>query len=233
MAARTLTEWLALQESVHPKTIDMGLARVTLVARALGVDKPRCPVITVGGTNGKGSTVAHLDSLLRATGATTGMFTSPHFLRYNERIQVGGVEATDEELVAAFERIEQARGPTTLTFFEYNLLAALVIFAERAVDVAILEVGFGGRLDAANLVDADVAVVCSIGFDHRDYLGDTLEQIGTEKAGIFRPGRPAVLGSPDMPESVYAAIDSLRARPVVAGKDFGLQVNDAEPALEL
>lgn len=207
----------------------MGLARVTLVARALGVDEPRCPVITVGGTNGKGSTVAHLDALLRATGASTGMFTSPHFLRYNERIQVGGVEATDEELVAAFERIEQARGTTTLTFFEFNLLAALVIFAGRAVDVAILEVGLGGRLDAANLVDADVAIVCSIGFDHRDYLGDTLEQIGAEKAGIFRPGRPAVLGTPNLPASVYAAIDSLQARPVVAGKDFTFQVNEADP----
>ena len=207
----------------------MGLARVALVARALGVDEPRCPVITVGGTNGKGSTVAHLDALLRATGAGTGMFTSPHFLRYNERIQVGGVEATDEELVAAFERIEQARGTTTLTFFEFNLLAALVIFAGRAVDVAILEVGLGGRLDAANLVDADVAIVCSIGFDHRDYLGDTLEQIGAEKAGIFRPGRPAVLGTPNLPASVYAAIDSLQARPVVAGKDFTFQVNEADP----
>ena len=207
----------------------MGLARVTLVARALGVDEPRCPVITVGGTNGKGSTVAHLDALLRATGASTGMFTSPHFLRYNERIQVGGVEATDEELVAAFERIEQARGTTTLTFFEFNLLAALVIFAGRAVDVAILEVGLGGRLDAANLVDADVAIVCSIGFDHRDYLGDTLEQIGAEKAGIFRPGRPAVLGTPNLPASVYAAIDSLQARPVVAGKDFTFQVNETDP----
>lgn len=225
MAARSLTEWLTLQESVHPKTIDMGLARVTLVARALGVDEPRCPVITVAGTNGKGSTVAHLDAFLRATGARTGMFTSPHFLRYNERIQVGGVEATDEELVAAFERIEQARGATTLTFFEFNLLAALVIFAERAVDVAILEVGLGGRLDAANLVDADVAIVCSIGFDHRDYLGDTLELIGAEKAGIFRAGRPAVLGSPSMPASVYAAIDSLGARPVVVGKDFAFHVN--------
>lgn len=230
MAARSLTEWLTLQESVHPKTIDMGLARVTVVARALGVDEPRCPVITVGGTNGKGSTVAHLDAFLRATGAKTGMFTSPHLLRYNERIQVGGLEATDEELVAAFERIEQARGATTLTFFEFNLLAALVIFAEHAVDVVILEVGLGGRLDAANLVDADVAIVCSIGFDHRDYLGDTLEQIGAEKAGIFRPGRPAVLGSPDMPGSVYATMSSLRARPVVAGKDFTFHVNDvADP----
>lgn len=229
MAARTLAEWLTLQESVHPKTIDMGLARVATVARALGVDKPRCPVITVGGTNGKGSTVAHLDALLRATGARTGMFTSPHFLRYNERIQVGGVEATDDELVAAFEHIEQARGSTTLTFFEFNALAALVIFAARNVDVAILEVGLGGRLDAANLVDADVAIVCSVGFDHRDYLGDTLDLIGAEKAGIFRAGRPAVLGSPDMPPSVYAAMASLGVRPVVAGKDFASRVNDGDP----
>ena len=220
---RTLAEWLTLQESVHPKTIDMGLARVTAVARALGVDKPRCPVITVGGTNGKGSTVAHLDALLRATGARTGVFTSPHFLRYNERIQVDGAEATDEELVAAFERIEQARGATTLTFFEFNALAALVIFADRAVDVAVLEVGLGGRLDAVNLVDADVGIVCSVGFDHRDYLGDTLELIGAEKAGIFRPDRAAVLGTSAMPASVYAAIAAAGARAVIAERDFRWQ----------
>jgi len=198
----------------------MGLARVTSVARTLGVSKPACRVITVGGTNGKGSTVVHLDKLLRTAGVTTGMFTSPHFIRYNERIQVGGVEVSDEELVAAFEQIESARGTTTLTFFEYNLLAALVIFAARSVDVAVLEVGLGGRLDAVNLVDADVAVVCSIGLDHRDYLGDTVELIGAEKAGIFRAGRPAVLGTDEMPASVYSAITALHARPVVAGKDF-------------
>jgi dihydrofolate synthase/folylpolyglutamate synthase len=127
---------------------------------------------------------------------------------------------TDAELVGAFERIEQARGTTTLTFFEYNLLAALVIFTERAVKVGILEVGLGGRLDAVNLVDPDVAIVCSIGLDHRDYLGDTLDLIGAEKAGIFRAGRPAVLGTDDMPRSVFAAIDSLQARPIVAGRDF-------------
>jgi dihydrofolate synthase / folylpolyglutamate synthase len=221
---RTLAEWLALQESVHPKTIDMGLARVSSVARTLGVDNPSSRVITVGGTNGKGSTVAHLDSLLRAAGASTGMFTSPHFTRYNERIRVGGVEVEDAELVSAFERIDAARGSTTLTFFEYNALAALVIFADRALDVAILEVGLGGRLDAVNLVDADVAVVCSIGFDHRDYLGDSLEQIGAEKAGIFRSGRPAVLSTPDMPASVYSTIQTLAARAVVAERDFSWQV---------
>jgi dihydrofolate synthase/folylpolyglutamate synthase len=227
---RTLAEWLTLQESVHPKTIDMGLARVTSVARTLGLGKPAYRVITVGGTNGKGSTVVHLDKLLRAAGVTTGMFTSPHFIRYNERIQVGGVEASDEELVAAFEQIEGARGTTTLTFFEYNLLAALLVFAERAVDVAVLEVGLGGRLDAVNLVDADVAVVCSIGLDHRDYLGDTLDLIGAEKAGIFRSGRPAVLGTDDMPGSVYSAIAALQARPVVAGRDFTWRVEEKAAA---
>jgi dihydrofolate synthase/folylpolyglutamate synthase len=205
----------------------MGLARVTTVARLLGVDKPAYPVITVGGTNGKGSTVVHLEGLLRAAGAATGMFTSPHFLRYNERIRVNGVEVKDAELVAAFERIEAARDTTTLTFFEFNALAALVIFAERGVDVAVLEVGLGGRLDAVNLVDADVGVVCSIGFDHRDYLGDTLDLIGTEKAGIFRAGRPAVLGTDEMPASIYASIESLGARAIVAGKDFRWHVEDA------
>jgi dihydrofolate synthase/folylpolyglutamate synthase len=223
---RTLEEWLTLQESVHPKTIDMGLARVSSVARALGVDKPTCPVITVAGTNGKGSTVVHLDGLIRAGGASTGMFTSPHFVCYNERIRVNGADVGDDEIVAAFERIESARGSTTLTFFEFNALAALLIFAERNVDVAILEVGLGGRLDAVNLVDADVGIVCSVGLDHRDYLGDTLDLIGAEKAGILRAGRPAVLGTDDMPASVYAAITSLKARPVIAGKDFTWQVSD-------
>ncbi len=212
---------------MHPKTIDMGLARVTAVARTLGVDKPTYPVITVGGTNGKGSTVVHLEALLRAGGAQTGMFTSPHFLRYNERIRVNGIEVRDEDLVAAFERIERARGSTTLTFFEFNTLAALVIFAESAVEVGVLEVGLGGRLDAVNLVDADVGVVCSIGFDHRDYLGDTIDLIGAEKAGIFRAGRPAVLGTDDMPASVYAAIQTVGARPVIAGKDFSWRVEEA------
>ena len=217
---RTLEEWLTLQESVHPKTIDMGLARVTSVARTLGVDKPGCPVITVAGTNGKGSTVVHLEGFLRAGGASAGMFTSPHFVRYNERIRVNGVDVSDDEIIAAFERIEGARGTTTLTFFEFNALAALIIFADREVDVAVLEVGLGGRLDAVNLVDADVGVVCSVGFDHRDYLGDTLELIGAEKAGIFRAYQPAVLGTDDMPASVYGAIASLKAQPVVAGRDF-------------
>src|SRR2546429_3283719 len=149
---RTLAEWLALQESVHPKSIDLELTRVAAVARALRIAAPAFPVITVGGTNGKGSTVAHLAALLGALGASTGMFTSPHLIRYNERIRVNGEEVGDQQLIAAFERIEAARGATTLTFFEYNTLAALLIFAQRAVDVAVLEVGLGGRLGAPQLV---------------------------------------------------------------------------------
>ena len=217
---RTLAEWLALQESVHPKSIDLELTRVAAVAHALELERPAFPVITVAGTNGKGSVVAHLEALLGALGASTGMFTSPHLVRYNERIRVNGAEVGDRELIAAFERIEAARAATTLTFFEYNTLAALSIFAEQAVDVALLEVGLGGRLDATNLVAADVAVLASVGFDHRDWLGDTLDEIGAEKAGIFRAEQPAVLGTPEMPASVFATIDSLGARALVAERDF-------------
>jgi dihydrofolate synthase / folylpolyglutamate synthase len=222
--ARSLAEWLALQEAAHPKSIDLGLARVGAVAGRLGIDRPQSAVITVGGTNGKGSTVAHLEALWLAAGRSVGLFTSPHFLRYNERIRIDGVEVEDAAIVAAFERIEAARGVTSLTFFEYNTLAALQLFAQRGVELALLEVGLGGRLDATNLVAADVAVVCSVGFDHRDWLGDTLEEIGAEKAGIFRSGRPAVLGTAHMPSSVYAAIARLGAKPIVAERDFGWQV---------
>lgn len=220
---RTLAEWLTLQESVHPKSIDMGLARVATVARALSLTTPPFAVITVGGTNGKGSVAAHLEALLAACGAHTGLFTSPHFLRYNERIRIGGREVTDAALIGAFERIEAARAATTLTFFEYNTLAALLIFGAAAVDVAILEVGLGGRLDATNLIDADVAVLASVGLDHKDYLGNTLELIGAEKAGIFRGARPAVLGTAQMPASVFAAIERCGARGVVAERDFRWQ----------
>ncbi len=222
---RTLDDWLELQQSVHPRSIDLGLARVSSVARTLGIDKPKCPVITVAGTNGKGSVVAHSEAVLRALGLSTGVFTSPHLVRYNERICVDGAEVPDEEIVSAFDRIEAARGDTTLTYFEYNALAALLIFAERRVEVVVLEVGLGGRLDAANLVDADVGVVTSIGFDHRDWLGDTLDAIGREKAGILRAGRPAVLGSPDMPASVHETIATLGARALIAESDFRWNVH--------
>jgi len=222
--ARSLAQWLALQEAAHPKSIDLGLVRVGAVARRLGVDRPQAAVITVGGTNGKGSTVAHLEAISLAAGRSVGLFTSPHFLRYNERIRIDGVEADDAAIVAAFERIEAARDGTTLTFFEYNTLAALLLFAERRVELALLEVGLGGRLDATNLIDADVSVVCSVGLDHRDWLGDTLEAIGAEKAGIFRAGRPAVLGTAHMPASVYSTIARIGAKPIVAEQDFSWQV---------
>lgn len=224
---RTLAEWLRLQESLHPQTIDMGLARVTSVARALGLERPAWPVITVAGTNGKGSTAADTAALLTATGARVGLFTSPHLVRYSERITIDGAEVTDGELIQAFERIEAARGATTLTFFEYNTLAALEVFTRRAVDAAVLEVGLGGRLDATNLVSAHVAVLCSIGFDHRDWLGETLDAIGAEKAGIIRPGRPVVLGTPDMPASVGAAIAAAGAQPLVAERDFTWSVGQS------
>ena len=236
---RTLAEWLALQDSVHPRTIDLGLERVTQVAGRLGVVTPEFRVITVGGTNGKGSVAAHAEALLGSVGARVGLFTSPHLVRYSERIRIAGAEATDAELVEAFEAIEAARGGTTLTFFEYNTLAALLVFTRRRVEVAVLEVGLGGRLDATNLIAPDVAVVVSIGLDHRDWLGESLESIGREKAGIFRAGRPAVLGTADMPASVFEAIGTIGARSLVAGRDFSWEVTGSGrwsyqgPGLEL
>jgi dihydrofolate synthase/folylpolyglutamate synthase len=222
--SESLEYWLAQQQAAHPHTIDLGLERVSAVARRLALERPAATVITVAGTNGKGSTATHAEALLLSAGASVGLFTSPHFIRYNERIRIQGREVDDASLVRAFEHIEAARGAETLTFFEYNTLAALWLFAERGVQFAVLEVGLGGRLDATNLVDADAAVLCSVGLDHREWLGDTLEQIGAEKAGIFRPGRPAVLGTAHMPASVYAAIARLGARPLLAERDYHWQV---------
>jgi dihydrofolate synthase/folylpolyglutamate synthase len=217
---RTLADWLERQERAHPSAIDLTLDRVREVARRLDLLAPSYPVITVAGTNGKGSTVAYLDAVLRAHGVRAGRFTSPHLSRYNERICVDGIEATDAALIDSFERIDAVRGDITLTFFEYNALAALDSFGRSKVDVAVLEVGLGGRLDATNIIDADVGIVCSIGLDHVDWLGGTLEQIGREKAGIFRAGRPAVLGSPALPRSVFDEIERVGARAVQIGRDF-------------
>ena len=217
---RSLAAWLEQQQKSHPSAIDLTLSRVREVARRLDLLSPGFRVVTVGGTNGKGSTVAYLDVLLRAAGLRCGRFTSPHLVRYNERICVDGVEAGDASLIRSFERIDAARGDITLTFFEYNALAALDLFRSAAVEVAVLEVGLGGRLDATNIIDADVAVICSIGLDHVDWLGNTLEDIGREKAGILRPKRPAVLGSADMPASLWKVIDETGARAVVPGRDY-------------
>jgi dihydrofolate synthase/folylpolyglutamate synthase len=217
---RSLADWLEQQQQSHPSAIDLTLERVREVARRLDLLTPAYRVITVGGTNGKGSTVAFLDSLLRAAGQSTGRFTSPHLVRYNERICVDGDEEDDARIIESFERIEAARGEITLTFFEYSTLAALECFRRADVDTAVLEVGLGGRLDATNVIDSDVAIVCSIGLDHVDWLGSTLGQIGREKAGIFRSARPAVLGSPDLPDSVHEAIEEIGAFPVVRDRDF-------------
>lgn len=218
--SRSLEEWLRVQETVHGQGIDLGLARVRAVADRMGLLPLAARSIIVAGTNGKGSTVACLEALLCALGHRVGAFTSPHLLRYNERIRVDGAQVSDAELVHAFEVIEAARGDTTLTFFEYNALAALQVFRVRQVEFAVLEVGLGGRLDAVNIVDADAAIVCSIGLDHADWLGTDIEQIGREKAGVFRAGALAVLADPAMTPAVEAEAMRIGARVKMAGRDY-------------
>jgi len=222
--ARSLEEWLRVQETIHGPGIDLGLTRVRAVAERMQL-LPFAPrTIIVAGTNGKGSTVACLEAMLRARGVRTGAFTSPHLIRYNERIRVDGAEGPDAELIAAFEAIDAARGEITLTFFEYNALAALEVFRARAVEVAILEVGLGGRLDAVNIVDAEAAIVCSIGLDHADWLGTDIEVIGREKAGVFRAGAIAVLADPAMTASVEQEARRIGARAVRAGREYSWRV---------
>jgi dihydrofolate synthase/folylpolyglutamate synthase len=191
---RSLDQWLAYQTQVHPQTIDLGLDRLRVVLERLQWRQPRIPVITVAGTNGKGSVSAYCASIMRAAGYRVGTFTSPHLRTYQERIRVHDRLAHSDELVAAFERIEIARGSVALTFFEFNALAALLIFEAARLDAWVLEIGMGGRLDAVNVVDPEVAVVTSVGLDHQEYLGNTLEAIAREKAGVFRAGRAAVIG---------------------------------------
>jgi dihydrofolate synthase/folylpolyglutamate synthase len=225
VAARfaSLDAWLSWQEQLHPSTIDLGLERVRRVLDAMALPSLACPVITVGGTNGKGSCVAMLESILRAEGLKVGAFTSPHLVRYNERIHIDGREATDAALMQAFEQVSDARGAVSLTFFEYNTLAALCLFAPARLDAVILEVGMGGRLDAVNVIDPDAALIVSVGIDHVEWLGATLEDIGREKAGIFRAGRPAVLGSTAMPDSVRRTAEALGAILIEPGRDFRWQ----------
>nr|VFJ47656.1 MAG: dihydrofolate synthase / folylpolyglutamate synthase [Candidatus Kentron sp. DK] len=213
-------DWLAWQERLHPVSVDLGLARVSLVAKRLGITHPPFPIVSVAGTNGKGSGVALLESIYRQAGYRTGAYTSPHLACYNERVRVAGCETSDEALLAAFEAIDAARADTTLTYFEFGTLAALWVFRQAQVDVGLLEVGLGGRLDAVNLFDADVALVMRIGIDHVDWLGPDRESIGREKAGIFRPGRPAICGDPAPPASIEAHARSLGAVFICAGRDF-------------
>ena len=206
-----LADWLAWQETLHPNAIDLGLDRLQRTLDRLGWQRPACPVITVAGTNGKGSCVALTARILREGGYRVGTFTSPHLLRYNERITIDGVEVADEALIDAFERIDAARGPDTLTFFEFNAAAALLVFADARPDAVVLEVGMGGRLDAVNVVDADIALVTSIDLDHCEWLGRDRETIGREKAGVFRAGRPAIFGTRDMPASIRESAQQIGA----------------------
>ena len=215
-----LDDWLAWQQHLHPSAIELGLERVGRVLARTGWRRPNVPVVTVGGTNGKGSTVALLDALLRAAGHRVGTFTSPHLVDYRERIRLDGVKAGAAALVTAFERIADALGADSLTYFEFNTLAALLLFEHAELDALILEVGLGGRLDAVNVVDADVAIVASVGLDHMEYLGPDEESIGFEKAGIFRAGRPAIFGSPAPPRSVRAEAARIGAELFVRGERF-------------
>jgi dihydrofolate synthase/folylpolyglutamate synthase len=204
MRFQTLEQWLAWQEALHPNPIDMGLERVQAVFERMYRQRPPAVVITVAGTNGKGSTVAMLATILQAAGFRVGSYTSPHVLRYNERIQVEGQQASDDQICEAFARVDAARGEQSLTYFEFGTLAALSIFYESGVEVMVLEVGMGGRLDAVNILDADVAVITAIDIDHREWLGDDREQIALEKAGILRAHHPGVIVDQDIPSSLLA-----------------------------
>lgn len=220
MTSRTLSDWLDYILTQHPKTIAMGLERVRAVAERMALATPARHVITIGGTNGKGSTVAFVEAIACAAGWRVGAYTSPHLLRYNERVRIDGEDADDTALVDAFEAVESARGETLLTYFEYGTLAALWLFARSDLDLAILEVGLGGRLDAVNIVDPDVAVITTVDLDHQDWLGDTIEAIGAEKAGIARAWKPLVLGDDDPPSSVLGHAYAIGASAVRIGCDF-------------
>jgi dihydrofolate synthase/folylpolyglutamate synthase len=233
---RTLAEWLAFIETLHPKAIAMGVERVASVAARMGV-RIDCPVVTVAGTNGKGSTCAFVEAMYRRAGFRTGLYTSPHILRYNERVRIDGEEASDDALARAFAAVEIARargagngaeGATPLTYFEYGTLAALRLFADARLDVLILEVGLGGRLDAVNIVDADVAVVTTVDIDHVEWLGSTREAIGGEKAGIFRAGRQAICGDAEPPHSLIAHAARIGAPLWRIGVDYRYHVDGGQ-----
>lgn len=215
-----LEDWLSYLESLHPNTIDLGLERVQQVASRLHLNFSNISVFTVAGTNGKGSCVATVEALLKASGEQVGAYTSPHLLRYNERVRIDGREASDAELCVAFDAVEKVRGDISLTYFEFGTLAALILFIQAKVSAVVLEVGLGGRLDAVNIVDPDIAIITSIDIDHQDWLGDNREDIGREKAGIYRRNTPALCADLDPPQSVIKAAQSLSASLSLAKRDF-------------
>ncbi len=226
MTTRNLEQWLSYLEQLHPSEIDMGLARVEDVTQRLGLPRIAKKIVTVTGTNGKGSTCAFLASLVAELGLQVGVYSSPHLLRYNERVRINGQDVTDQQLCEAFSVVEHARGDTSLTYFEMGTLAAFWLFAQAELDIVILEVGLGGRLDAVNIVDADVAVITNIGLDHNDWLGDTRDSVAYEKAGIFRAGLPAVCGDIDPPEQILTQAARLNTPLLLRGRDFDLAVSE-------
>ena len=221
MRYRNLDEWLAWQESLNPKAIDLGLERVARVLSQAGYeDHFSCPMIAVAGTNGKGSVVVMLESIARAHGLKTCAYTSPHLLRYNERIRIDGCCIDDQSLCEAFERIDQARHDIGLTYFEFGTLAAIDLFRSADPDLVIMEIGLGGRLDAVNIMQSDIAVITTIAIDHTDWLGSDREAIGFEKAGIMRPGCPAICGDADPPQSLLVHAATIGAPLKLIGKHF-------------
>ncbi|HID81020.1 MAG TPA: bifunctional tetrahydrofolate synthase/dihydrofolate synthase [Chromatiales bacterium] len=224
MRFNQLKDWLEWQVSLHPREIDLGLERVGKVADQLGLLNPDFHIITVSGTNGKGSCVAMLRSIMQAAGVKTGCYTSPHIHLYNERININGEDVSDDEIMQAFERIDQARDAISLSYFEFATLAGLDLFSRAEIDVAILEVGLGGRLDAVNILDADIALVTHIAVDHVDWLGDDLDQIAAEKAGIARPGKPLICADHDPPSGLVKTANEMAAIFLKAGRDFNYQV---------
>jgi len=224
---QSLQEWLLYLESLHPKTIALGLERVVEVKQRLQLE-PTFPVIVVGGTNGKGSVCAMLESILHAAGYRVGCYTSPHLLDYNERVRIDKRLASDAELCASFAQIEQARNDIPLTYFEFGTLAAMQCFIAHEVEVAILEVGLGGRLDAVNVFDSDCAVVTSVDIDHTEYLGSTREQIAFEKAGIFRAGKVAIFGDPDMPDAIVTQVQKVGATLWHLGKQYSFNIGELQ-----
>ena len=227
IAPQSLADWLAYLERIHPSAIDLGLGRVSAVRDRLDL-APAFPIITVGGTNGKGSVCAMIEAVLSSAGYHVGLYTSPHLLRYNERIRVARREVDDGALALSFGRVESARAPDSLTYFEFGTLAAMDIFIRSNVDVAVLEVGLGGRLDAVNVFDADCTVVNTVDFDHMEYLGPDRESIGREKAGIFRAHVPAVCGDEDPPASLTAHAADIGAPLFLRGRDYGFNAGHGQ-----
>lgn len=219
MTKRNLSQWLDFISATHPSEIEMGLERVKKIYSALNLSTKESQVVLVAGTNGKGSTIAMIESALLALGYQVGTYTSPHILRYNERVRINGVATNDDQLVSSFERVEKVRAETPLTYFEFGTLAALDLLIASELDVLLLEIGLGGRLDAVNIVEPDLSIITSIGLDHTDWLGDTLDQIGLEKAGILRQGVTFVAGEA-MPQSVLQKSEEMACQRFLCRQDF-------------